>query len=253
VPFLFGWIPGAGSGYNPGAVSPTFPEATMFCFTVYDERIRIPSWVVDLEAFRRWSEDAYPETGRIAYLKGDVWVDMSKEQLFWHNDAKGEINTVAHLLVKTNRLGRYFTDGAFLSNVEADVSNQPDGMFVSAAGLQQRRVWVVEGRGRGHVELEGTPDMVLEVVSDSSVEKDTVILRRAYAEAGIREYWLVDARQQPLRFDILRRNERGYVASRKRAGWLRSEVFDRWFRLTEQPGGDGFPVFTLDEQTQRPS
>jgi Uma2 family endonuclease len=33
--------------------------------------------------------------------------------------------------------------------------------------------------------------MVQEVVSDSSEEMDTVILRQAYAEAGIREYWLV--------------------------------------------------------------
>src|SRR5262249_30225233 len=111
---------------------------------------------------------------------------------------------------------------------------------------------VVEGRTHGHVELEGTPDMVLEVVSDSSVEKDTVILRQAYAEAGIREYWLVDARQEPLRFDILRLGARGDVASRKRSGWLRSEVFDRWFRLTQQPGGDGFPLWTLEMQTQRP-
>jgi Uma2 family endonuclease len=118
--------------------------------------------------------------------------------------------------------------------------------------LQQGRVKVVEGKARGYVDLEGTPDMVLEVVSDSSVEKDTVVLRRAYAQAGIPEYWLVDARQEPLRFDILRRTERGYVAARRRSGWLHSDVFDCWFRLTAQPGGDGFPVFTLEVQAERP-
>ena len=226
----------------------------MIRLTLDDERIQIPNWVVDLESFRRWCDDeAFPEKGRIAYLKGDVWVDMSMEQLFDHNQVKSEINTVLHVSVKTNRMGRYFTDGAFLSNVDADVSNQPDGTFVSTASLQQGLVRVVEGRTRGYVELEGTPDMVLEVVSDSSVEKDTVILRQAYAEAGIREYWLVDARQEPLRFDILRRTERGYAAGRKRSGWLRSEVFDRWFRLTQQPGSDGFPLFTLEMQAQRPA
>jgi len=225
----------------------------MIRFALDTERVQIPGWVVDLESFRRWSDDdAFPETGQISFLKGDVWVDMSKEQLFDHNDVKAEITMVLRGLVKTHQLGRYFADGAYLSNADADVSNQPDGMFVATATLQQGRVRVVEGRARGHVELEGSPDMVLEVVSDGSVEKDTVVLRRAYAEAAIPEYWLVDARKEPPRFDVLRRTERGYAAGRKRAGWVRSEVFGRWFRLTQQPGDDGFPVFTLGVQTQRP-
>ena len=225
----------------------------MFHFTLYDDRVEIPNWVDDLEAFRRWSDDdAFPEIGQISFLKGDVWVDMSKEQLFDHNDVKSEINMALRALVKGERLGRYFSDGAFLSNEAADVANQPDGMFIAKLSVQQRRVQVVEGKRHGHVELKGTPDMVLEVVSDSSVEKDTMILRQAYAEAGIPEYWLIDARQEPARFDILRRTERGYVASRKRSGWLRSDVFDRWFRLTEQLGDDDFPSFTLDVQSQRP-
>jgi Uma2 family endonuclease len=225
----------------------------MFHFTLYDERIAIPDWVSDLEAFRRWSDDdAYPEAGQISFLKGDLWVDMSKEQLFDHNDVKSEINMALRAIVKSGQLGRYFGDGAFLSNEEANIANQPDGMFVSKRGMQAQRVQVVEGRRRGHVELKGTPDMVLEVVSDSSVEKDTAILRLAYAEAGIPEYWLVDARAEPARFDILRRSGLGYAAARRRAGWQRSEVFDRWFRLSKQPSDDGFPLFTLDVQQERP-
>jgi Uma2 family endonuclease len=225
----------------------------MIRLMLYDEYVQIPAWVVDLESFRRWSDDdVFPETGRISFLKGDVWVDMSKEQLFDHNDVKSEINTVLRVFVRAQAMGRYFTDGAFVSNEDADVSNQPDGVFVSTASFQQARVRMVEGRSRGFVELEGSPDMVLEVVSDSSVEKDTVILRRAYAEASIPEYWLVDARQEPLGFDILRRTDRGYAVTRKRSGWLRSEVFDRWFRLTEQAGADGFPQFTLEVQAERP-
>ena len=225
----------------------------MLHFALYEERLQVPGWVQVLESFRRWSDDdAFPETGRLSYLKGDIWIEMGKEQLFEHNQVKTEFTRILASVVRAIQTGRYFADGAFISNEEADVSNQPDGMFVSTTSSQQGRVQVVEGQGRGHVELEGTPDMVLEVVSDSSVEKDTVFLRRAYAEAGIREYWLVDARKEPLRFDILRLDEQRYLAGRKRAGWVRSEVFDRWFRLSQQPGLDGFPVFTLDVQTERP-
>ena len=43
----------------------------------------------------------------------------------------------------------------------------------------------------------------MEIVSDSSVVKDTRQLRQAYARAGVHEYWLVDARGEDLLFEIL--------------------------------------------------
>jgi Uma2 family endonuclease len=222
---------------------------------LYDSQVRVPAWVVDLESFRRWSDDdAFPETGRFSYLAGEVWVDMSKEQLFSHNQVKSAINAILWVLVDTRAIGRYFSDGAFVSNVDADVSNQPDGTFVSTASVQQGRVRLLEGRTNGHVELEGSPDMVLEVVSNSSVEKDTQLLRQAYARAQIREYWLVDARAEPLRFDILRLTRAGkYTVGRRQAGWVYSTVFERWFRLTQQLGPDDFPRYNLEVQPDRPT
>ncbi len=220
---------------------------------VEDSEIIIPSWVVDLESFRRWCDDpAFPEVGRVSYLNGEVWVDMSMEQLFSHNEVKKELTRVLGNLVKHGRLGRYFTDGVFISNEEADLANQPDGMFVSQQSLQEGRVRVVEGRTEGHVELEGSPDMVAEVVSPSSVQKDTEILRQAYARANIREYWLIDAREEATKFDVLQLRRGTYMATRKRAGRTRSEVFQHWFRLTRESGPDGYPEFTLHARSDKP-
>jgi len=92
----------------------------------------------------------------------------------------------------------------------------------------------------------GSPDMVLEVVSPSSVEKDTVILRQLYWKAGVREYWLVDPRGLELHFDILRHAEKSYVATRRQQGWLKSAVFGKSFRLTKRNDTRGNPVFTLE-------
>ena len=50
-------------------------------------------------------------------------------------------------------------------------------------------------------------------------------------DAGERHGVLVDVRKQPLRFDILRHSPRGYVASRKQDGWIKSTVFGRAFLL----------------------
>jgi Uma2 family endonuclease len=209
-------------------------------------RIRVPSEAETLAGFRRWLEsDDLPDEARICYLKGDVWIDLSKEQLFSHGQVKTKFAAVLTALVEAGQLGYYWVDGVLLSNEAAEISNKPDGVFVSTTSLQTGRVHLVEGMESGYVELEGSPDMVLEVVSDSSVQKDTVVLRQAYWEAGIREYWLADARQEPLTFDILKHTSRGYAATRKQDGWVKSAVFGKAFRLTQQQHALGHPEFTL--------
>ncbi|MFM7152239.1 MAG: Uma2 family endonuclease [Gemmataceae bacterium] len=216
------------------------------------DAVSVPPWVVDLPTFRRWieEEEDLPEAGRVSFLNGEVWIDMTKEQLFSHNEVKSEINSILRTLVKKTRAGRHFADGAYLSNEDAEISNQPNGLFVSDEALRSGRVKVIEGKTDGHVELEGTPDMVLEVVSRSSVVKDTDVLRRAYALAGIREYWLVDARSTSPQFQILTLGANGYSPVPEESGWVRSEVFTTWFRLTRAVGRDGFPEFTLETRAE---
>ena len=210
-------------------------------------RVRVPDWVVDLESFRRWVDgDDFPEPCRIWYLKGEVSVDMSKEQVFTHVLVKTEFTVVLGTLVKAGGLGLYLTDGARFSNTDANISGIPDSVFVSTASQEAKKVQFVEGMEEGHIELGGSPDMVLEVVSQGSVHKDTVVLRRGYWEAGIREYWLVDARKEPLSFDILRHTAKGYVATRKQDGWVKSTVFGKAFCLARRTDPLGHPTFTLD-------
>jgi len=212
---------------------------------VLEERIRIPDSVVDLQSFRRWARsDEFPDRGRFSHLQGEVWVDLMPEQLFTHNQVKVEFATVLFGSLKHDRRGRFFGDRTLVTHVEAGLSTEPDGTFVSFESLRRGRVQLVEG-AEGFVELEGTPDMVLEVVSDSSVEKDTVVLRELYWQTGVPEYWLVDARGERLQFDILRRRPDGYGETRKQAGWLKSAVFAKSFRLSSHLDELGHPEYTL--------
>ena len=217
--------------------------------TVADEtmQVNVPSWVVDLDSFRRWAEsDDVPEKLRIWYLKGEVWIDMSKQQIFSDLALKNAYNMVLGGLVQAEGMGLYLPDGLFLANLAADVGGNPDATFISNTALDSNRVRLIEGKKGGYVEVEGSPDMVLEVVSDSSVRKDDVVLRQAYWEGGIREYWLVDARKEPLRFDILRHTTQGYKPTRKQAGWLKSIVFGKSFRLARRLNKRDLPEFTLE-------
>jgi len=218
--------------------------------TVIDDagQVSVPSWVVDLDSFCRWVEsDDVPEKLRVWYLKGEVWIDMSREQVNTHVLLKTRFYIVLGALVDAGRLGRLYADGLFLRNNAADVAGKPDATFASTATLLAKRLRPVPGKQGGIVELEGSPDMVLEVVSAGSVRKDTVTLKQAYWEVGAREYWLVDARQEPLTFDVFRRTAKGYSATRRQDGWLKSAVFGKSFRLTQQVDPAlGDAVFNLE-------
>jgi Uma2 family endonuclease len=219
----------------------------MATLIVESVRLQIPVWVKDIDSFRRWTdEDSFPESGHIWWLRGEVWADMSKEQIFTHNAVKTEITAVLHRMAKADELGQVFSDGILLTNYEADVSGNPDLTFIARASFESGRVRLVKGAQGGYVEVRGSPDLVVEVLSDGSEKKDLDVLRQAYWEAGIHEYWIVDAREEPLTFDILRHTARGYAATSNRDGWVKSKVFGRSFRLRQATGLLGHPGFTLD-------
>src|SRR5260370_982621 len=130
-------------------------------FTESADMVAVPAWVADLESFRRWADsEEFPQEGRICFLKGEVWGDMSREQLFSHVLVKTKFAMVLGSLVEAEDLGLFFGDGVRFSNAGANFSCKPDATFVSHAGLQDR-VRLLEGKRRGYVELEGSPDMVL--------------------------------------------------------------------------------------------
>ena len=127
---------------------------------------------------------------------------------------------------------------------EEDSVNIPNGI----SDLAGFRRWVHSDdfpEQEGYLELDGTPDMVLEIVSASSAEKDKATLLDLYCRAGIPEYWLVDARDDRLEFDILRHAAAGYTTTRRHAGWLKSGVFGKSFRLSRHLDDLGNPEFSL--------
>lgn len=212
---------------------------------VLQDTIRIPYGVAkSLGAFRRWTKsNLFPSSGEYAYLNGELWVELSMETLL-HNQLKSQIAAVLTLLViEAARTGRFLGNRMRLVNEGAGISTEPDGMFVSHEAVRAGRVhWE---QGPDSLEIIGTPDMVLEVVSSKSVQKDTVALRELYAAAEIAEYWLVNPLHGQLSFDILRLTAKGYVSSRKAAGWTKSAVFGKSFRLVQVEAGGDVPDYRL--------
>jgi Uma2 family endonuclease len=91
----------------------------------------------------------------------------------------------------------------------------------------------------------------MEVVSHSSVRKDTQQLRLAYHAAGISEYWLIDARGEEIDFQILWHTPAEYVPAPKKNGWQESRVFKRKFRLQRRRGRLNLWEYTLQMKPLR--
>ena len=96
------------------------------------------------------------------------------------------------------------------------------------------------------VEIEGSVDLIVEIVSDSSVRKDTQELPIAYFAAGVREYWIADARGDELVFHLHHRGSDQFEPTKRdHKGFQRSAVLDRRYRLERGRDQHGFWRFEL--------
>lgn len=119
---------------------------------------------------------AYKNPPVTELIEGKVYL-MSPQPLVQHNYVVTNIGRIfaTYLLGKTCRA---FVDGV---DVYLDEKNHyvPDAMIVCDRSKIRRRG------------IYGAPDLVVEVLSPSTMMHDRGPKMRHYAEAGVREYWLI--------------------------------------------------------------
>lgn len=204
---------------------------------ILEDELSIPVGIQTLEAFRQWCRSKlFPERGRVDYLAGGIEVMMSPEDLYTHGTVKTTIAAVLHQLIAATELGSVFVDRTRISSPEAGLSVEPDVVVALDSSFEQGRLREVPAAGRApgrFIELEGAPDLVVEIVSDGSKGKDTERLPPLYARAGIPELWLVDARGKELVFEVRCLDAGRYVTSATdELGWYFSSVLGRFVRLS---------------------
>jgi Uma2 family endonuclease len=218
---------------------------------VFEGDLEIPP-ITNLEEFREWARsDKFPERGRIDYIDGRIEVAPVTEDALTHGSPKTEIARVISNRVRELRLGHAFVDATRVSCEEVELSAEPDIVVVTHDSISRGRVRFLSGQSklpRRFVELDGAPDLVVEVLSDSSVAKDTEWLFRQYFEAGVSEYWLADARGDDLLFQIHHRTKSGFKrAPRDKESYQQSRILDARYRFEREEDLNDTWFYTLRE------
>lgn len=141
----------------------------------------------------------YVERQRFELLEGEL-IPMAPSPGFAHQSVSLELVTRLHIFVQERGLGTVLEApfDVVLGEPGEEQVVQPDILLVT----KERRHIIHDD------EIRGAPDLVVEVLSPSTVEKDRVFKRRLYAKYGVREYWIADPDTKTI--EVLTLGERGY-------------------------------------------
>ncbi|MFL6200059.1 MAG: Uma2 family endonuclease [Thermoanaerobaculia bacterium] len=122
----------------------------------------------------------FPQDGkRHEILDGEHYVTAAPYPR--HQRILGEIHGHFYVFLREHRLGQVYLAPTDTLLTEHDVV-QPDLLFIS-----KERLTILKERN-----VQGAPDLVVEVLSDSTRRRDEGIKLTRYERCGIREYWVID-------------------------------------------------------------
>ncbi len=98
-----------------------------------------------------------------------------------HQDISRNIEFKMWDFVRKRKLGKVF-DAPISVRFSDDIALQPDISFIS-----KDRSYIIEEKY-----IDGTPDLIVEIISKRTKKKDTKIKKRIYEKYGVKEYWIVN-------------------------------------------------------------
>ena len=122
----------------------------------------------------------FPDDGkRHELLDGDHL--MSPAPRIKHQDVSLNLAALIKDFLKQTGGGRIFVAPTDVVLSDLDVV-EPDLVYVSAA-----RAAIITEKN-----IQGVPDLVVEILSESSRKTDEIIKRELYERHGVSEYWIID-------------------------------------------------------------
>ena len=173
---------------------------------------------------KRWTYEEYyrlDDDQRYEIIDGNLLMAPAPDT--WHQDWARNLFRILDAHVLKHKLGKVFFAPL---DVVLDEENtvQPDLLFVAAAKLG-----IIQHRA-----IFGTPDLLVELVSPSSVRRDRYDKKELYARFGVKEYWIGDPANKALEILTLKESRYDLHCCAEEKGKLSSLVLPGLeFDLTE--------------------
>ncbi len=120
-----------------------------------------------------------PDDERWELINGELFMAPPPSTL--HQEVAADLVTLLNTFVKARGLGRVYSAPADVALSDTTVV-QPDLLFVS-----KERAHIIT-----YANIQGAPDLAVEILSPSTASRDWRDKLDLYAEHGVREYWVVD-------------------------------------------------------------
>ena len=151
----------------------------------------------------------------VEWVNGEVIESMPPKVI--HQTLNNFLNKLLSVFVELFNLG-YVGIAPLEVRIAKNNSREPDVVFVS-----RKRMNIVNDD-----RIDGAPDLIIEIVSKDSVQRDREDKFDEYEAAGVREYWIIDNRPRRHSAEFYRLNRDGH--------YDRAEIVNNVFRSQVLPG-----------------
>lgn len=148
---------------------------------------------ITFEEWLTWDQ----EGGLSEWMDGEVVQLMPATEL--HQRLVGFLDRLIGLFAQIYRLGEVRTGPYAMRAVPGKAGREPDVMFIATENLARMQ----------NDYLHGPADLVVEIISEDSLERDRATKFYEYQDAGVREYWIIDPRPNWQRVDFYLLDEAG--------------------------------------------
>jgi Uma2 family endonuclease len=158
-----------------------------------NRRFFMASAVMDKKRYTYKDYLETPDDERYELIEGELL--MAPAPIPKHQRISGRLDFALRKFVMEKELGEVFYAPC---DVYLDAENvvQPDILFIS-----KERFNIV-----GEKNIQGAPDLVIEIVSESTAYRDLIRKKRLYSRFGVKEYWIAVPGEELIEVYILKDN-----------------------------------------------
>jgi len=153
------------------------------------------------------------DTSIYELINGEIFIKSASNTT--HQRCSGKLAYEFGSYNRQKKVGEFFTAPYDVYFDEHTAGVQPDLLFVS----KERNFIIKEDNG-----LVGVPDLIVEIVSKGSIDKDRDIKKDVYERFAVKEYWIIDPKHKTVEIYNMKEDRYRLSSFAEETGKIKSNV-----------------------------